>query len=322
MPISSPSTFPPVLQEFVTHWSNANAALGASPLLLRGAYTAATLSADRAAVVTALTTVEDRNNVRQNAAANRDLRKAALYPRLSQFKNAVRYQLAGSQYAETLARLPDISRSEAIILRTLDDMGTQWAKINADATVAGFTPPLTLIGGYNKAAFDLEMSALRAAYSAVNAADVEAKLARKRRDLLLTPARQRMQQYRIAVLAKFGANDALTLSLPKYTPEPGSTPDPVNLSVVWEPTLTKARLVWSASSNARLSHYEVRQSGGASYKTSEESNVATVAKTETQLLTTAGLTAPGAVNAFKVYVITTDGNERGSNTAKVSRPLV
>ena len=200
-------------------------------------------------------------------------------------------------------------------------MQALWARINTETTIAGFTPPLTLISGYPIAALNNEITNLRAAYASVNTADTDLKIARERRNALLAPARQRLQQYRVAVLARFGATSPLTLSLPRYSPEPGSTPDPVNLSGVWDAASSKAKLTWDASTNPQLSRYEVRQSGGATYKTADEFSVATVDKTQTQLLTGAGLGVPGTVNCFKVYVVTSDGNERGSNTVKVTRPV-
>jgi hypothetical protein len=39
-----------------------------------------------------------------------------------------------------------------------------------------------------------------------------------------------------------------------------------------------------------------------------------------EFLTTQGLGAPGAVSVFRVYVVTATGNEKGSNTAQITRP--
>lgn len=321
MPISTTNRYIPTMQEFVTHWSNVNVALGASPLLLKGGYSLSSLTTERAEIQNLITTVESVNNNRQIAAANRDAKKSAITGRIGQFRAAVKYQVNGSAYVAALPVVPDIKRAEGIFLRPLDDMATLWFRVNNDENISGFAPPLTLLGGYDLVAFAAELDQLRDAYSAVSAADIEAKLARKRRDALLPTARTRMLQYRTAVLAKFGPDDPFTLSLPKYSPDRGSTPEPVNLSGVWDAASGKANLLWSASDNANLDHYDIRQSGAGTYKAADESSVASVPKTQTAYATNAGLTAPGAVNTFKVYVITADGNERGSNAVTISHPM-
>ena len=321
MPISSVASYIPTMQEFATHWNAVNNALGGVPLILKNGYAVATFLKNRTSVQNAIIATESTSNAREVAAANRDAKKLVILPRLAQFRATVKYELDGSVYVSALPLVPDIKRAEGIFLRPFDDMMTLWERIDNTVSIAGFTPPLTLLGGYNITDFLTDTTDLRQAYAAVNTADTDARIARKQRDAILPPARTRLLQYRTAVLAKFGPDSPLTLSLPKYTPDAGSTPDSVNLSAVWEPALGKARLAWEASANPKLSHYEVRQSGGSTYKTADEFAVATVAKTDTQLLTAAGIGVPGAVNCFKVYVVTQDGNERGSNTAKVSRPV-
>lgn len=307
------------MQQFIQHWTSVNAALAPGALLLRGGYTLANFTADRTALQTAITNVEDRNNARQIAANNRDIRKTNLVPRLAQFRASVRYQLIGSAYVPALPRVPDFNRAEGVFLKPFDDMATLWTRINADTTVPGFTPPLLLLGGYTKANFDTDLAALRTAYIAVSTTDEDAKLQRKRRDVLLPAARVRLVQYREAVLARFGPTDPFTLSLPKIAPDPGSTPEPVNLSGIWDATINQARLQWNESDNPNLVKYQVRQSSGPKYKTENESVVADTAIGETTFLTTAGLGFPGTSNNFKVYVIVDDDNEAGSNAVRITR---
>ncbi len=320
MPISSVNSYIPTMQAFITHWQEVNAALGATPLRLKDAYTLAQFTLDRTAIENAITAVDGRNGARQFAAGERDRRKSQIVPRVAQFRASVRYLLTGTVFASSLPLVPDITRGEGVFLRPFDDMAVLWDRINDSGGVTGFTPPLTLLGGYNIAAFTDELGILRATFAAVVAADTDVNIARKRRDVLLPAARNRMLQYRAAVLAKFGPDNPLTLSLPKYTPDSGSTPDPVNASALWDTTINQARLTWTPSDNARLDRYEIRQSGAATYKTKDESSVASVVRTVNTLVTTAGLVVPGAVNCFKVYVVTEDGNEAGSNTLKVLRP--
>ena len=55
------------------------------------------------------------------------------------------------------------------------------------------------------------------------------------------------------------------------------------------------------------------------YRAAEELAVAALPKTATTFETATGLAAPGSAATFKVYVLTTTGNEKGSNAVKVTR---
>jgi hypothetical protein len=74
------------------------------------------------------------------------------------------------------------------------------------------------------------------------------------------------------------------------------------------------------STHPDLDHFSVRSSPGPTYKTADEFVVALVPKTETTFTTDSGLGAPGARALYRVYVVLTTANERGSNTVSVTRP--
>lgn len=87
-------------------------------------------------------------------------------------------------------------------------------------------------------------------------------------------------------------------------PEPGSTPDAVNVSGVWAAAEAKARLEWPPSDDAALDHYEVRGVPGAEYSGDDGSVLATIAKGDPLVwLGDDFLTQPGAVASFKVFVV-------------------
>jgi hypothetical protein len=120
----------------------------------------------------------------------------------------------------------------------------------------------------------------------------------------------------------FAADHALVQSLPRLTPEPGSTPAAVTITVEWVASTQMAKITWSASTAADLYQYEIRFCAGPTYNTDVESvigNVSPMAPRE--FFTDAGLVTVGNVASFKVYVITTTGNEKGSNDVAVTRPL-
>ena len=64
-------------------------------------------------------------------------------------------------------------------------------------------------------------------------------------------------------------------------------------------------------------------SPGPDYSSDDEIVVSSVPASAPRILNTAaGLSAPGVTAGFKVYVITTTGNKRGSNPVYVDRPPV
>lgn len=83
---------------------------------------------------------------------------------------------------------------------------------------------------------------------------------------------------------------------------------------------SKAHLVWSASANPALDFYSIRYHTGPKYKAAEEQVVGSATVGTLEFLTDFGLPAQGSVAWFKVYVVTTTGNEKGSNAVKVIRP--
>jgi hypothetical protein len=89
-----------------------------------------------------------------------------------------------------------------------------------------------------------------------------------------------------------------------------SQPDDANYTTCTPPT------------SPHLDHYSVRTAPGPKYRAADESVVAEVDKTLTHFSTDDGLVAPGSTALFRVYVVLTPANEKGSNTVSVTRPDV
>jgi hypothetical protein len=319
MPFTNLDSIVPTINEFIAHWTQVNAALGATPLTLPGPYALAGLIADRDSLQTLLTAVTTADNGRQVTAADRDIKRAALRERIRQFRATVAGRLAGSVYVSALPLLPATNASQQAFLRVLDDMSNLWARINA-APPAGFTGPLALTGGYLVATFNADVAALRAAFVATTNAESAATFARRQRDAALAPIRARLVQYRRAVTGAFASGNALIASLPALSPPAGATPDPVSLSAVWNAAQAQAVLTWQASSAPDLANYSVRYHPGPRYRAAEEQSVALLGPGVLTFATDFGLVASGSLAWFKVYVILSTGNEKGSNAVKVIRP--
>ena len=89
----------------------------------------------------------------------------------------------------------------------------------------------------------------------------------------------------------------------------------------WIVASLMAKLLWTASSDANLSHFEIRFCAGPNYSTDNESVIgAVLPNAPLESLTNVGLANPGNIAGYKIYAITTTGNERGSNTVTVTRP--
>jgi hypothetical protein len=321
MAISSIGSYLGTMDEFIDHWTAVNAAVSPAELLLAGGYALTDFSTDRDAIETALTAVQSADNSRQIAAGNRDLKKAALRMRLAQYRAAVTGILAGTAYSKSPPKLPKFTATPGVFRDALDDMANGWNHVNTD-TIDGFTPPLLLAGGYALATFNTDLVDLRAAFLASTNADDDDRLTRDSRNVLLGPAKARMVQYRQAVKSILPSGSALLLNIPAVSPPPGSTPAPVNASGDWNAGTSMADLTWSASPNPNLDHYSVRTAPGPKYKAADESVVGEVDKTLTHYSTDEGLVAPGATALFRVYVVLTTANEKGSNTVGVTRAEV
>ncbi len=320
MPISGIGSYAPTMQEFINHWTQVNASLGANPLLLRGGYTLANFTTDRTNIVNAINTVIATDNVKQTASGNLDWLKFNIRQRPIQFRKVVEAMLQATGYINALPVAPAFSAVESRFVDPLEEMRQLWVTINADTTVPGFTPPILVAGGYTVATFTTDLTGLRAAFITAKNANEQATLARKQRDVLLKPAEQRMKQYRELIQGRFDPTSAFVQSLPSLTPLPGSTPEAVEFLGHWENTKSLAMFTWEASTNSKLDYYEVRVCIGSTYRVANEFNVSGPLRGVLKFDTKQGVIIAGAKAVYRVYVVLTTGNERGSNDVLIERP--
>ena len=321
MPISTIGSYVPTMNGFLTHWSAANVALGAGgPLVLPGPVAVADLTGLRDSLQAFALSIAGKLNDVEIGRQGMELSKLALLSRLAEFNRRVRGFLSHTAFVAALPLVPVASSGPGTILAALDDLVTLWGKINA-ATIPGFTGPLLLLNSYAVATFSTDLTGLKTAYITFQAADQEVTLERERRNGTQMTAYTALVDYRKAVLGTFDPLDALVASLPKLTPDPGSTPDAVTATGVWDVPTQQAKITFTASTEQNLDHYELRMSPGPIYSTENETVVASLAPTDPrEFLTDAGLTSSDDVASFKVCVITTTGNEAGSNAVTVTRP--
>lgn len=319
MPINGPSSYVPTLNEFLLHWPNVNTALGA-PLVLPGGATLVLATAIRDQLEDFIASVQGKLNDVEIGRGQIEILKLAILERIGEFNRKVRGFLSHTAFVPALPDVPSITSAAPRIIEPLDDMANLWGKINA-ATIPGFTGPLLLLGGYTLAAFNTDLTALKATYTELQDANQSLSLERLRRNEVQDQAYAIMRDYRSAVIGSLSPTDPLVLNLPRLSPLGGSTPAQVTATGVWNSATAQARITWTESTAASLAQYEIRFCPGPDYSTDDETVVGSVDPTEPrEFLTLAGLPNPGSIASYKVYVITTEGNESGSSAVSVTRP--
>lgn len=316
MSISNQDSWLPTYQEFINHWTVVNAELG-SQMTLLGPYSMANLTTDRTALDTLMTAVTTADNVLTNAKGDLDIKIAAGVVRLKQFRGACQALLGGSQYEKSPPKVPSSGSIPGKYVKAFDDMANVWLQVNT-APPVGFTGPLSLQGGYLIAAYNTELAAIRAAYVAYTNAQENAKIAREARNIQFNKIYAKMKTYKGRCVSVLAANSPLLATIPVLTAPAGGTPEPVVLTGVW--VSSTGRLTWTPSTNPNLLHYQVRFHFGPKYKAADEQIVDTVAAGTHLYDTLFNLGASGAVALFKVYVVLTTNNEKGSNAVKIIRP--
>jgi len=321
MPLAGPSSYVPTINEFLAHWVQVNTALGGGgPLVLSDGTTLAILTGYRDSLMAFGSSIQGKLNDVEIARGNIEIKRAALMTRLGEFNRKVRGFLSHTAFVTALPEVPPATSSVATIVEELDDMATLWVKINA-ATIPGFTGPLTLLGGYLVATFNTDLAALKTDSTTWQNAVQDVKLERERRNDLQDKVQPALRDYRVAVQGSFAETDALVESLPRMTPEPGSTPDGVTANIVWDAVLLMAKIGFTGSSNPNLSHFEIRFCAGPNYSTENEVVIGSLTPAELrEFVTNHGLTTAGNTASFKVYEVLTTGNEKGSNTLVITRP--
>ena len=198
-----------------------------------------------------------------------------------------------------------------------------WTALNGTAGLGLTTLPVALRGGYDVLAkFGADVDALAPAYLAVAEQNGQVKLDRETRNDVQDQIGPVLKAYRQVMPTFFAPGNALTDSLPAYSPGPGGTPKPVDLSGHWDAAATTARFTFTPSTDPALATYELRVVPGPEYVADDETVVATLPG-NTPAREFASAAYLGAVNqqaTFKVYVLTAAGHESGSDAVTITRP--
>lgn len=324
MPISGPASYIPTINEFLSHWALANTQPGApgGGVVLAGGTTQAYLLSQLGGLSAARDAVTDMGVDR--AVAREQLRTLVekLQGRLVEFNGRVRADLAGTAISRSLPAAFSLTDAEGRVRDALRQISRLWTKVNAiNPPPPGVPLPLVLMAGYDVGSFDTDRTALRDAYGTLSGADVNLRVAREERNDLQDRIYDVLKNYRAKLPTVFPAGAAILDSLPLLTPAGGHTPDAVTATATWDAPSTKAKITWTESADAEIGRYEVRGCPGDTYVAADETVLATVMPGDPlEFLTDFALSVPGLTAGFKVYVVLTTSNERGSDAVYVTRP--
>lgn len=323
MPISNNASYIPTIDDFIGHWTLVNGFLS-PPLVVRNEVKLSSslvqFTTLRESIRSQALGVVDLLNDQEIARGLIDLKKEQMLSWLTEFNGLMDSYWAGTRFMNARPVPPTITLGEEKFLNPMRDMSTLWAKLDADAAPAGLLLPLALSDGTVVGDFASALSGLQAAYSQERMVAQAVVLARAGREESKQSAYLTMKAYRLAVPARAKQFPTLVETVPKLTPAGGHTPDPVNASAVFQAP-DQAKVVYSASADADLDHYELRGNPGNAYSDDDAVTIDTHLPGDArEFLTGFGLTQAGARVALKVYVVLTMGNEAGSAVMLVARP--
>ena len=321
MPIHDNASYGPTINEFLPHWADVNVALPPlKPLILKTGLTRAGLVTLRGELTTQLDLVQAELNDEEMAAEALKQKRVVLLARLNEFNGVINAYYEGTTLQAARPLAPGIGEGEEKFTEPLRDMKSLWGKLNGLPAPTGVTLPLELDGEYDLADFTVELGELRDAFEAVAVAEQDLKLERLVRDAKFKVIYESLRLYRLAVPARLPNNEVLLASLPRLTPEPGSTPDAVDASGVFQAPAS-FKVVYGASEAGDLKEYQLRGNAGGTFKSEDAVVIATNAKdAPREFVSSFGLTQPGAKVSVAVYVITLTGNQKGSAPMTITRP--
>ena len=265
--------------------------------------------------------VQARLTAQQIARSNINTKKAALLAQFALFTGILDAYFENTDFIDSRPLAPTPTAGQAAFTEPMVDMMALWEEINAGPAPAGVTLPLALADGTVQGGFASAISALQFAYAEERRKGVKVSVSRSKRNRLQGKAQSAIRLYRETVPPLMVNSPELIDSLPRLSPLPGHTPERVNASAMYQaPNQTK--IVHDASTDATVSHYELRGNAGDEYNDGDAVVIASHEPGEPmEFVTPFGLTQPGARAAFKVFVVLTTGNESGSAEMVVERPL-
>ena len=286
------------------------------------------LAALRDLLLGQLDDVQEKLNAVQISGSSINLLKAKIYKRLTLFLEVVDGYYASTEFYVARPEAPGVSAGESKFLDAMRDAKSLWAKLNGATAPSGLTLPIILNEGtqvmpipVTLADFIASIALLIEKYAARSTTEQDLKLARGVRDRTIEEIRAVLVSYRAAVLFRIAGNQPLIDTIPRVSPEPGHTPDPVSASATFQAPDT-AKVAHTQSDDSDFKEYQLRATIGDDGDAEDAVVLAThPARIPVEFQTQFGLGSPGGAVTLWVYVVTNDGNERASNKMVVERAV-
>lgn len=321
MPITSIDSYKTTGLEIENSWTDADAVLAPETITLMGGYTRANFHTERLAIGTTIDDVLAKLRAELDAATVYESLKLDMLHRPTQFRFQVLSKVVDPNFRAKLPGAPGIGMEVSKFLKPFKELVIIWQRINDNLEQAGLDAPLTLQGGYTLAQCRSDIATLQTLADAWVKAVKASEFSITQRDNALKAFYQRMLQYRQGVQGSIARSNPVYVNLPRITPKPGTKPKPLVVTGVWDAALQKVVLTWPAAVGADIQKLQVRGCTGGKYNTGREEVIADLSPDATRWEGDWALTVPGSVACFKVYVMTTTGNENGGQAVKIIRPV-
>lgn len=327
MPLTTNGSYITVADEVLAHWTAANASLpGAAPLIVR--LPKLNTGITRANLLTLRNTLETQQNAVQPARAayyiargSTNNQKVALLEHFNDFVTLFDAYYRGSDFYELRPYAPVLTAGKEAFCDPMGEAMALWEQLNLGPAPAGITLPLTLGDGTVQSAFASSISTLAFAYAAEKPKHFDLKMARALRNGTQNRVHEVLANYREAATSRLSEFPALLETLPRITPLPGHTPEPVNASAIFVAP-NSSKIIWEPSNDPMLHSYQLSACAGPEWDGEDAQIQGTVFPGQPrEFISAFGLNQPGAEVTFKVYVILTTGNEAGSAPMTVQRPV-
>ena len=328
MPIQGPTSYFTTVPLFINHWKDANAANGGVAITLNKDETGTATDPAVATLETLFGSLELlRDNV-ENKAQDVGIQSAVvtglkefMLAKINDFNTKMRADYASSPYGKNLSDVPQISSGRDAFMKPLRDTNRLWAKVNAWLVSLG-KPMLKLMGNYEQGPFSSALESLRTAWNDWEGLEQDWSLDIQKRNDLQDVIYPILKVYRLKIPSIFAEGSAILDTLPLLTPVPGSTPQAPGLIGGYSVVNNRGEFTGTPSPTPAVTSYQLRACVGPDYNPNTENVVATLnAGVPIVFTTTWGLTTPGAVSSYRLYAVTDDGHERGSETVIIARPL-
>lgn len=310
------------MNEFLAHWGLVDTALTTDFTVVVNdvAFAKDDFTTQRDNLETAQDDVQDKLNDVEIARGQINLDKAKLFGWLSEFNGLLDSYYQGTKFANARPLAPGIGEGQEHFLRPMKDIKSLWLKINAAPARPGLNLPLVLSDGTTQVLFKTAITTAQDHYDDIAEAELLLQVEREDRNLIQAKAYEAMKQYRLAVPPRCKQHPTLVTTLPRLTPEKGSTPDALTATAVVQED-GQIKVTHAAVTQAGIKRVALRGNPGTAY---QEDDAVTFAShlpgAAPQFVIGWGSVTEGGSLALKVYVINETDNEAGSATLVVTRP--